>query len=463
MDNEQYKDIPEEKFKFSTEQREYAEKIEGKPVGALKDAMIRFSKNKAALIAFILLTILLLFTLFGPLLVKYDYEKSSSNKYLPPKIQYIEKLGIFDGIEEKAVSVYSYEDALKYIEAIYSSNISSHENAAIEIKFKGDQVYKLISRAGSEVDGGLTLEDLKSNLEANKDVKLIFTETTNQFTDFSNEGILKSSFFEDGTRKLVYSTEELGEQVLEVSYDRYDIEYDTYVFSGLTENDYHWFGTDASGRDFFARCWMATRLSLFLGLIAAVINLLVGVIYGAISGYYGGTTDMLMQRFLELLGGVPWFVVFMLMIARFGQGMWAILFAFIITGWVGISKVTRMQFLRYRNREYVLAARSFGVKDRGLMFKHILPNGIGTLITSTILIIPMTIFGESSFAVLGLGIEGQISLGTLLNDGRVALNPTSPYFHIVFFPSIIISILMLSFNMIGNGLRDAFNPALRGT
>ncbi len=453
MENE-YKDIPQEKFEFSTEQRAYSEKIEGKPIGAMKDAMMRFAKNKAALVAFIMLTILLLFTIFGPIVVKYDYQAVSSGRYLTPKVQLVEKLGFLDGMDEKEFYIYDYDQFIAHVEGIYNSNKPSNKNIIYTVKMGEDNIPKTIKRDDASPEAsGLTLDELKADMSANPDIQFMFDKGVGRFTDYSDKAVENQTVVEA----------DITDAETNAKYEIHSVEYDTYLYNGLTEDDYHWFGTDGSGRDYFARCWMATRLSLLIGLIAATFNLIVGLIYGAISGYYGGTTDMIMQRVLEILGGVPWFVVFMIMVARFGQSMWAILIAFVITGWIGISRVTRMQFLRYRNREYVLAARSFGVNDKKLMFRHILPNGIGTLITTTILIIPLTIFGESSFAVLGLGIEGKISLGTLLNDGRVALNPLEPYFHVTFFPAIIISILMLSFNMIGNGLRDAFNPALRGT
>ncbi len=446
-------DITKEKFKFSTEQRQYAEKIDGKPIGALEDAIRRFVKNRAALVAFIMLSILLIFVLFGQLMVPYKYDEVSSGKNLSPKIQLVEKIGIFDGKQEKEHSGYKFSDLMTKIKAEYADFNKNGNN--YEIKLAGNLTdnpgqTQIIVRP-DETTEGIGLEKLEQYATDNPN--RIFIVDGNVFVDTEGNGVEKLELISSGVEKT---------SGVEITQSQYNAEYDQYIFKGLTEDDYHWFGTDASGRDLFARCWKAARLSLMIGTLAAIFNLIVGIIYGAISGYYGGGVDMIMQRILEILGGVPWFVVFMIMISKFGANQWTIIFAFVITGWVGISKVTRMQYLRYRNREYVLAARSVGVRDRGLMFKHILPNGIGTLITSSVLIIPAAIFGESGFAALGLGIEGQISLGTLISDARDGFLGAERILHTMFAPIIIIGILMLSFNMIGNGLRDAFNPALRG-
>ncbi len=221
----------------------------------------------------------------------------------------------------------------------------------------------------------------------------------------------------------------------------------------------------------FSLVWVGLRTSLYIGVLTTFINVAIGVTYGAISGYYGGTTDLLMQRFAELIGRMPWLVVLSIMVVMFGSGINTLIITIIIDGWVGMQSVTRMQFYRYKGREYVLASRTMGAKDARLIFKHILPNGIGTLITSSILAIPGVIFLEASLSYLGYGIgHGNsfnvlgmeftgVSIGVLLADARVYL---LSYPYLTIFPSLIISILMITFNMFGNALRDAFNPSLRG-
>lgn len=257
----------------------------------------------------------------------------------------------------------------------------------------------------------------------------------------------------------------------EILYD-YELEYDYSAYKGFDGMPYYFFGTTAAGKDYFALVWLGLRTSLILGFVVASINIFIGVIYGAIEGYYGGLTDLLMERFGEILGRIPWLVWLSLFIIIFGTGFKTIVILLTVTGWLGIASVTRTQFYRYKGREYVLASRTLGASDRRLIFRHILPNGIGTLITASVLSIPLVIFSESTvsylgygigagstFKVLGIELSGE-SLGVLMANARNDLT-TNPY--LTLFPAIVISILMITFNMFGNALRDAFNPSLRGS
>jgi ABC-type dipeptide/oligopeptide/nickel transport system permease subunit len=252
----------------------------------------------------------------------------------------------------------------------------------------------------------------------------------------------------------------------------YKVVLDYALYKGYDDIPYYVFGTTSQGKDLFKMIWIGARTSLILGLIVSAINISVGILFGAISGYYGGTVDLIMQRFSEIIGRIPWLVSLSIFTALVGPGQTTLILVLIINGWIGIASITRTQFYRYKGREYVLASRTLGAKDGRLIFRHILPNGIGTIITSAILSIPYVIFTESTLSYLGFGIgHGQsltifgfeltgASIGVLLNDGRNKMR-TEPY--LTLWPAIIISILMITFNMFGNALRDAFNPALRGS
>lgn len=259
-----------------------------------------------------------------------------------------------------------------------------------------------------------------------------------------------------------------------------DREYYTYnlvlnysIYMGYPDVPHFLFGTSQAGHDLFALTWLGLRTSLLIGLVASSINIFVGVIYGAVSGYYGGKTDLIMERIAEIIGRIPWLVTLSIFITLIGPGALTLILILIISGWIGIAGVTRTQFYRYKGREYVLASRTLGANDSRLIFRHILPNGIGTIITASILSIPSVIFTEAALSYLGYGIgHGQsfrflglielsgVSIGVLLSDGRVEMLD-KPYLTV--FPAIIISILMITFNMFGNALRDAFNPSLRGS
>lgn len=225
------------------------------------------------------------------------------------------------------------------------------------------------------------------------------------------------------------------------------------------------FGTDSQGYDLAYRLAVGIRLSLILSVVVSVINFVIGALYGAIEGYYGGTIDIIMERAAEILGGVPFTVVatlFQMHLAVKVGAIPSLIFAFVLTGWLGTAHLVRTQFYRFKNQEYVMAARTLGAKDWRIIWKHIFPNTLGTIVTSSVLVIPGVIFSESMLAFLGivnLGGAKMTSLGTLLSE---ASNIWTTYPHLMIFPAIIISLLMICFNLFGNGLRDAFNPSLRG-
>jgi oligopeptide transport system permease protein len=271
-------------------------------------------------------------------------------------------------------------------------------------------------------------------------------------------------------KRVLFSSSIINPSTQEV-FSTYSVEVDYAKYMGYSSMPYFLFGTDASGKDLFALTWVGLRTSLIIGIIVSFINISFGVIYGAISGYYGGKVDIVMERITEVVGRIPWLVTLSIVTALIGTSVLSLILVLIISGWIGVASVTRAQFYRYKNREYVLASRTMGAKDSRLIFRHILPNGVGTIITSSILLIPGVIFSEAAISYLGFGIGhgsvinffglklSGVSLGVLLSDGQVAL---MDFPHLTVYPAIIVSILMITFNMFGNGLRDAFNPSLRG-
>ena len=242
--------------------------------------------------------------------------------------------------------------------------------------------------------------------------------------------------------------------------DVVDVKVDYYKYCKIDEGEYHWFGTDYLGRDILTRLFMGARVSLLIAFISVITNVVIGVIYGSVAGYYGGKVDMFLTHFAEVLDGLPYIVVTILFMLLFGSGMFSIILALTVTGWIGTARLTRAQFYRFKGREYVLAARTLGVPDRKLIFRHILPNSIGPLITRAMIAIPGAIFSESFLAYIGLGIKPpEPSIGTLLSVGQSVL---LQYPYQTLFPAVLISVLMVAFNLFSNGLRDAMDPTLRG-
>ncbi|MBD5531648.1 MAG: ABC transporter permease [Lachnospiraceae bacterium] len=220
------------------------------------------------------------------------------------------------------------------------------------------------------------------------------------------------------------------------------------------------FGTDASGFDIFKRAFAGLRTSLILGICTAAFTFTFGLIWGSISGYFGGSVDLWMERFCEILGGVPWLVVMTLCILHLGNNFSTFVLALCLTGWIGTAARTRTQFYRFKGREYVLASRTLGSSDVRLIFKHILPNSMGTIITASVLMITDTIYSEATLAYLNLGLQGLQSFGVMMSNNQQYLGV---YPNLVIFPAVVMALLMISFNLFGNGLRDAFNPSLKGS
>lgn len=225
------------------------------------------------------------------------------------------------------------------------------------------------------------------------------------------------------------------------------------------ENVYYWFGTDVLGRDIFTRTWVGTRISLYIALVAVIVDMCVGMVYGLISGYFGGKVDMIMQRFAEILNGIPTLVIVTLLILVLKPGLLTITIALALTGWIGMSRVARAQVLKLKEQEFIQASKTLGGKDFFIIFREILPNIFGQLIVMSMFSIPNAIFTEAFLAFIGLGVPQPLaSLGSLISDGFKSLT-THPY--MIVFPVIVLAIIMLSFNMVADGLRDAFDPKMK--
>ncbi len=225
------------------------------------------------------------------------------------------------------------------------------------------------------------------------------------------------------------------------------------------EDTYYWFGTDVLGRDIFTRTWMGTRISLYISLVAVLIDMLFGLSYGLISGYYGGKIDNAMQRFAEILNGIPNLVVVTLLIIVLRPGLVTITFSLMITGWIGMSRIARAQMLKLKEQEFVLASRTLGAKNFFIIFREILPNIFGQIITTTMFSIPNAIFTEAFLAFIGLGVPAPMaSLGLLISDAFKSFT-THPY--MIIPPIVVLGLLMLSFNMLADGIRDAFDPKMK--
>lgn len=231
-----------------------------------------------------------------------------------------------------------------------------------------------------------------------------------------------------------------------------------YEEDGL-DDVYYWFGSDTLGRDIWTRVWQGARISLGIALVSAVINMTVGMSYGLISGYFGGWVDSIMQRFAEINNGIPRLVICTLLLMVLKPGFSTIVLTLVITEWISMSRIARAEMLKLKEQEFVLASRTLGAGSFRIIFKEVLPNIIGQIITQLMFSIPTAIFTEAFLSFVGLGIPvPQCSLGSLIND---AFNSFTTHPYQIVPPIIVLAALMLSFNMLADGLREAFDPKMK--
>lgn len=222
----------------------------------------------------------------------------------------------------------------------------------------------------------------------------------------------------------------------------------------------HILGTDDLGRDLFARAMQGGRVSLTIGFSAAILNLLIGVSYGCFAGFVGGRTDNFMMRFAEVLYSIPYLLMVILFATILGTGIVPLILAMSITGWVPTARLVRGQTLQLKEQEYVHASKSFGADSKWILLKHIVPNSLGPIIVSLTLAVPVAIFSEATLSFIGLGIQPpNPSWGQMANDAISQMMVGN--INTILVPCVLISITMLSFNLLGDGLNDALDPKQR--
>ena len=218
------------------------------------------------------------------------------------------------------------------------------------------------------------------------------------------------------------------------------------------------FGTDDMGRDLWTRTWQGARVSLIIAFVAIFIDMLIGTSYGLISGFFGGAVDHVMQRFIEIAGSIPTLVIISILAIFMEKGIGLVIASLLITEWIGMSKIARAECLKLKEREYVLASRTLGAGSFRQIFRQILPNTIGPIITQVMFSIPVAIFTEAFLSFVGVGIVlPQCSIGSLIEAGfgNITILPYQ-----ILPPICVLAILMLGFNLIGDGYREALAPKI---
>lgn len=488
--------IPED-FRFADPERViHDKKLEAKPIGYFKDALRRFKRNKASIVAAFIILFLILFAIVVPMFSKYSMSFSDPvYRNRIPKSEALSKIGIMTGTYTKQLNGKGYENfravgvGASYDRATDTEDLSQGIGGAYSpLREAAEPDFERYYYAKVDAYYEIGFQNLLITQEEYADILDYEAETgmcvLYPVVDASLPGVFDASdpnwWYQTDERGYAvldaqgnfidrYLRDDNGKPVYSVNRDRNSLMvrvlyHNYFVYKNGTAPGF-FFGTNNVGQDILVRLAMAIRLSMILALGVSVINLVLGAVYGAVEGYYGGRTDLVMQRITDILSGVPFIIVatlFQLHLANSAGVVPSLLFAFVLTGWIGTANRVRTQFYRFKNQEYVLAARTLGARDRRLMFKHIFPNTLGTIITSSVLVIPNVIFSESMLSYLGIvNLSGSqmTSIGAMLSDGQAIM---SAYPHVILFPAIVISLLMISFNLFGNGLRDAFNPSLRG-
>lgn len=512
MESDLYK-FENNDFEFFSGNKESLTPLNEKKLSFLKDALIRFKKNKASVIAFIIIIFITLFALIMPFVIGKQKGTIMNSYYSkkPARIEFMNNaFGILGGYKKetknerslvfelsKGVGAlssddnilpikesfdYKYQPVKKYKlngSNLYDTTYDSYLSVGFIYVSVEQETYHEIKKWEEEHNEKIIYPMINDNNycfdinDANywyKTVDKAYPVKTNSdgsysMLDFNNTMILEENYMKDENNNLVYYLYDSGGSENNALYKIRVLYYNYYRFIyGKSPN--YILGTDSQGYDFAYRLATGIRLSLILSFLVSLINLFIGTFVGAIAGFYGGKIDLIIERVKDILGNIPFIVVatlFMLHLKDKVNDFVSILFAFILTGWISISSRVRTQFYRYKKEEYVMASKTLGAKNSRLMWKHIFPNALGTIITSSVLIIPSVIFSESMLSFLGiinLGSSESTSLGSLLADAH---GIWTIYPHLIILPSIFISLLMISFNLFGNGLRDAFNPALRGS
>lgn len=513
MDEKELMNISKDKFELANRTDMHDQKFDTKAIGYFADAWNRFKKNKSSVVAAWIILILVLYSIIGPYFGNKDYQNSYAKdniimryQYLLPKLKFMEGTGIWDGtqvidvsqnryyrllaIQEetgnevivKVIEEYTKDDIFRGPQKMYKLRVNSYGNiSSFNVTLTSAQYQSLqqwqdenglqviLPRTDVSVAGGDNniwyLCDQKGNPELDSNGNFIASYYTSGEDDYHSLR-LDADPYNSGDRETYWRyAQKSGSATSGYNYTVRVNAYNYFIYRYGFEPSFI-FGTDTNGYDIFSRLATGARFSFILAILVSAVNLTIGAIYGAIEGYYGGATDIIMERISDILSGIPFMVVtvlFQLHLSGKVGTVPSLIYAFVLTGWIGMASRVRMQFYRFKNQEYVLAARTLGASDWSIMFKHIFPNSLGTIITGSVLVIPGVIYSETTLTYLGiinLDSPTMSSVGSMLSNGQSVM---SSYPHVMLFPALFIALLEISFNLFGNGLRDAFNPSLRGS
>ena len=468
-------------FELAQNYQGQGDTIQTESLNFWQDAWRRLRQNKAALISMYAIALLVICSFLAPLVgpkhangenVKYNQTpilidpdtglqiEKTRLSYLPPRVPGLENLGIFDGTSMKHMTsfdlfvgnslpqdVSALNTPLTKKEFVEALGIKYHPNDydIIDWSGKGEEMVITIQLRGSSSTETVSVTELMSDYSPYHNLESFILNST----EFDTQGI----------------------QMIKVKVN-------AYVLKNM-EHLYFYFGTDELGFDVWTRLWTGVQVSLLIGILSLIIDFTIGILYGSIAGFYGGTAiDNVMMRITEILGSVPTTVILIIFIAAketfltgiqnlFHIKLSGVTGSFIIlitamslTGWISVARVVRAQYLKLKDQEFVMASTTLGASSSRIIFKHLFPNIIGQLVVMATFSIPAAIATEAMLSFIGLGLPIPMSsLGVLLSDGTSKM---TFYAYLLFVPAFFMVYLMLAINLFANGLRDALDPRLRG-
>ncbi|MBS5880478.1 MAG: ABC transporter permease [Clostridium sp.] len=422
-----------------------SEKIARPSLTYWQDCWQRLRKNKSAILSLVVIVIIVLAAIFVPMFWRFSYDQQNLEfANIPPQLQ------LYDLGEENYV--YLTND-FKSIDTDSAGNLIAPSKMVKDDKTNRMYIYEINDKP-LVVDYGVYFK-AKS--------EFIQQEAANAATGLIPVADVEylANYFADNPPESGTITVEEAKQILDKKIERFAVTYGGEVirpFKTVSNKTYVW-GSDSLGRDVFIRVMYGARMSLLVGVIAAIVNFVIGVLYGGIAGFCGGRVDNIMMRIVDTISSIPMMLYVILLMVVLGPGLQSIIIAMGLTHWVGMARIVRSQVLSMREQEFVLAATLLGVPSRKILTRHLIPNAMGPIMVSITMQIPSAMFTEAFLSFIGLGVsKPKASWGALANAALPGLY-TNPYQ--LFYPALIMSITILALNLFSDGLRDSLDPRLR--
>lgn len=422
-----------------------SEKIARPSLTYWQDCWQRLRKNKSAILSLVVIVIIVLAAIFVPMFWRFSYDQQNLEfANIPPQLQ------LYDLGEENYV--YLTND-FKSIDTDSAGNLIAPPKMVKDDKTNRMYIYEINDKP-LVVDYGVYFK-AKS--------EFIQQEAANAATGLIPVADVEylANYFADNPPESGAVTVEEAKRILDKKIERFAVTYGGEVirpFKTVSNKTYVW-GSDSLGRDVFIRVMYGARMSLLVGVIAAIVNFVIGVLYGGIAGFCGGRVDNIMMRIVDTISSIPMMLYVILLMVVLGPGLQSIIIAMGLTHWVGMARIVRSQVLSMREQEFVLAATLLGVPSRKILTRHLIPNAMGPIMVSITMQIPSAMFTEAFLSFIGLGVsKPKASWGALANAALPGLY-TNPYQ--LFYPALIMSITILALNLFSDGLRDSLDPRLR--